>query len=392
MGNKTNKIKSNEIENINQPNKYTYFDNNLFFNNINKDLTHLLEENIKLLSLIISSFSGELKGNIIHKIKENFKYHNVVDDDTIKNEIEYNDKILLNLLKQIYKNEKVNFGSKNIEKINDILNSLLKEENNNIKNEFLFLCKLNLIKFRAEEEYYYFSDNKIKFKNGKESKNGDINKNKLLIKNNNNSNTINKYSVWNDSQKMEKLFHHKNIKSIPIRSIISIKIINNNKLITIEKNGSFENNKLIPNVKIYDINKNKSLLLKVKLDIDGPILILKNKNYAVISKCGKFLFVLDKNKLKIIEKIYLFTEFLSSQSNSKINIYNYEGRIAEISDQSIAYTNKLGITIYKKINNKYIFYKFIISQESIIINFNLEFFIIKSNQYIYTNAQLRIIQ
>ena len=370
MGNKANKAnKSKESE------------NNIFNSKLNKELNHLLNENIKLLSLILSLYSGKINQTAINKIRESFAYHNIIDENVIKSEIEYNDKIVINLLKKLSKNIKEKLNDKNLNKVYDILNSLLKEENENIKNEFIFLCKLNLIKLEADEEYKYFLDTNIKIKNQNEEKFNIINEINKNEKQDNNSNIIESYSVWNDSQKMEKLFHHKSIKYLhSLTQIKEIKVINN-KVILIDDKC----------IKFFDVNNNMSLILKVKIGVKGPLLILKNKNYIIGSNCDKYLFLFDKNKLNIIDKIVLFTQYNNYKYN--YNIIN-EKRIVELFDQSIAYINEIGIAIYKKIKNKYIFYKFIISQKSSILPFNNTCFIIKNKHGIskYSIKDYSIIQ
>ena len=93
MGNITNKI-----------NKIKESENNIFNSELNKELNYLLNENINLLSLILSLYSGKIKQNTINKIRECFTYHNIIDENDIKNEIEY--KIVINLLKKLSKNIK----------------------------------------------------------------------------------------------------------------------------------------------------------------------------------------------------------------------------------------------------------------------------------------------
>ena len=73
-------------------------------------------------------------------------------------------------MKKLSKNIKEKLNDKNLNKVYDILNSLLKEENENIKNEFIFLCKLNLIKLEADEKYKCLLDTNIKIKNQNEGK------------------------------------------------------------------------------------------------------------------------------------------------------------------------------------------------------------------------------
>ena len=91
------------------------------------------------------------------------------------------------------------------------------------------------------------------------------------------------------------------------------------------------------------------LIVKINLKVTNPLLVLKNKNLVIASKDEKFLYILQKHKYNIINKI-----FLSKKINFKQN-----GKLYELIDQSIAYCNESGISLYNKTNNQYKFSKYI---------------------------------
>ena len=84
-----------------------------------------------------------------------------------------------------------------------------------------------------------------------------------VIKNNNNK------SIWYNSEKKENLFHNSH-NLLAKKDISSIKSIDNNKLIISYSNG----------ISIYDSEK-MDLITKRNIDVKGPLLILKNKNYLI---------------------------------------------------------------------------------------------------------------
>lgn len=192
-----------------------------------------------------------------------------IDISALKDEIELEDynKIILKLIK--YKKKK--YDNNLLNKINFIINTVLLGQNKNIRG-FLLLCKLNVIKIEANEEFMYYLYNVRKkiINELNKNKNKEINidyshisSEENVIKNNNNK------SIWYNSEKKENLFHNSH-NLLAKKDISSIKSIDNNKLIISYSNG----------ISIYDSEK-MDLITKRNIDVKGPLLILKNKNYLI---------------------------------------------------------------------------------------------------------------
>ena len=171
---------------------------------------------------------------------------------------------------------------------------------------------------------------------------------------------------------MENLFHNSH-NLLAKKDISSIKSIDNNKLIISYSNG----------ISIYDSEK-MDLITKRNIDVKGPLLILKNKNYLIGSYCGNCLFILHKSKLNIIYKMYLLSKFYNYNIYYDKNDPKVETNLIELSNWAIVYTNKNGIIIYNKVNNKYILSKYIIiSSICTIAQFTEDYFVIKDIDFLY---------
>ena len=205
-------------------------------------------------------------------------------------------------------------------------------------------------------------------KNNSFLENKNINKDNIIIEDNTNffeDKNENKNINWNNYEEMEKLFNFQNKYYLcGVKENDIYKIIDNNKLFISNEEG----------FKIYNLeNMSMDLALKSNLKVTRPLLVLKNKNLIIASKGEKCIYILHKYKFNIIDKILL----------SKKTKFIHCGNLYELFNQSIAYSNESGISIYNKANNKYIFSKFIKVKGAGIYQFVSDFFIIINEAMIY---------
>ena len=313
-------------------------------------------------------------------IKNSIKFNNIFESNILPIQVYHqdNNEIIVNLLKFII--NKMHITEKKeeiINKISNIINIVLKDEHEDIKNEFYFLSKINLIISEGKEEEKLTN---ILYKNS--------DKNKILVFphdnsddyqdiDNNNDNELDLQNCkWNNKEKFSKLFNRYYECIYPFYSNIVLKLVDQNKLYIICNKTIY----------IYDLgNKKLDLITKREIYIQNlqQILILKNGNIALIpyeyklSDKINYFYILHKNKLNIIDRIPLIAD-------------NYElSSLVELSDKSIVYIGYHDISIYKKINNNYIFSKIIYIPNNCLVRNRLQIFQFVENFFIiYDDSSL----
>ena len=326
----------------------------------------LLNQNLDLFYLLITNDINN-ENQIIKIIKKYLIFHKVIDKNILKNEIENEDnhKNFINIIKYIkLKVPELEINEEKTNKIIEILNSVLNTKKIEIKNEFLFMCKLNLMRIDATENEEKINklieDNKNKETEEDKLKENEV-KGSEIEEEISDINDCNKYSIWNDSEEIKK-FDSKNIKEIEIEIKI-LKVIDDDKLCISYENFLY----------IYQFKNNFDLITKRKFDKwIKYILILKNKNFLIGFEYNEdYLYIVHKNRLSIIDKIFLFSKTLMYISRDLPILY-------ELSNNTIIYNCFDGISIYNKIKGKYIFTKYIATDSSYtrIIQMSNDYFLI----------------
>ena len=226
------------------------------------------------------------------------------------------------------------------------------------------MCKLNLMRIDATENEVktkkLIEDNKNKETEEDKLKDYEEKGSEIVEEEISDINYSNQYSIWNDSEEIKK-FDVKNIKEIEIE-VENLKVIDDDKLCISYGNCLY----------IYQFKNNFDLVTKRKFDkwIEY-ILILKNKNLLISFEYSEnYLYILHKNRLSIIDKIFLFSKTLNYIFRSVI--------LYELSNNTIIYNCLDGISIYNKIKGKYIFTKYIATDSSYtrIIQMSNDYFLI----------------
>ena len=328
----------------------------------------LLNKNLDLFYLLITNDINNEK-QIIKIIKKYLIFHKVIDKNILKNEIqnEDNHKNFINLIKYIeLKDPNLKINEEKTNKIIEILNSVLNTIKIEIKNEFLFMCKLNLIRIDAtenEEKLEKLIEDNNNIKEAEEDKIKDYKEkgSEIVEEEISDINDCNQYSIWNDSEEINNLFDAKNIKEIEVQVKI-IKVFDDDKLCI--SYGNF--------LYIYQFKSNFNLITKRKFDkYIEYILILKNKNFLISFDYSEdYLYIVHKNRLSIIDKIFLFSKTL--------NYIRHDSILYELSNNTIIYNCFDGMSIYNKIKGKYIFTKYIPSDSprTRIIQMSNDYFLI----------------
>ena len=268
----------------------------------------------------------------------------------------------INMLQNVYwKNPKIYFQMQERGCINDIGNKEIEESLNKF-DEYKGTIILDSItkalnnffgeNINIKEQIDSMENNNYTFKYGhlyvflqnlKETEKKNIiplqNFMELIYAENNNDrifeNILNFIRDENDKNKIKII--EKGKINIYNKKITSIEKLNKDKIIV------YFDRKL----NIYSSN-DLSLLYAIEIDILSPISILQNGNILLITsengEKGDYITILNSHTLKTEQKIPLF---IPGETPSLI----------ELSNGDIAYSNKIGISIYKKKNEKYYFFK-----------------------------------
>ena len=329
-------------------------------------INRLLKNNLDLFyNLITNNTKNENQAKKL--IKNNQISNKLINENIIKNEIlnednnkNFND--IIEYIKSIF--PEIELNEEKINKSIELINSILNTVSIRVKNKFLFLCKLNSITIDAKKNYdKTYNDNIDLLKD-----NNDVVESKEESKDFqeedeeheedeeeiNDNNICNKYTIWNDSKKMENLFNPENIYDFKWGIVANIlKIINKNRICISDDNSLY----------IYEFNNYFNLITKRKFNkYIRYILILKDKNLLIcFDHCDEdYLYILNRNKLSIIDKIFLFTKCHSRYSSAPVGLY-------ELANNAIIYNRYEGLSIYNKINGQYIFTKFIVIKGAYVI-------------------------
>ena len=373
--NPMNIFSSNSDINI-KPILYEEMDNRLLSMENYKILVPLLNKNLDLFYLLLINEINNEK-QIIKIINKYLSFQKKIDKNIIKNEIQYeedNQKNFINLIKYI-KNKvpELEINEEKINKIIEILSSVLNTKKLEIKNEFLFLCKLNLIRIDSTENRNKIKiiEDTINIKKTEEDEVKDYKEKESKIMEEEISdideyNQYNQYTIWNDSEEMLNLFNEKNIKDTDMEVEI-LKVIDDDKLCASYKNYLY----------IYQFKNNFNLITKRRFKkYIEYILILKNKNLLInFSYDEDYLYIFHKNKLSIIDKIFLFSKTINYTFRQSI--------LYELSNNTIIFNCLDGLAIYNKIKGKYIFTKYIVTDycKTRIIQMSNDYFLVSYNRW-----------
>ena len=307
-------------------------------------------KNLEFYKSLISCIQKEDSDKELnYLLKNSLKYNNFFDNNILSIQVQYqdNEQIIQNLLKFILKENNItNNKDEIVNNIINTLNSILKNKKETIRNEFYFLSKLNLLLYEAEVEkklknaLYQYPD-----------------KGKILISEHDDIEDFEHNSDDEINLNYSKcdIFHIK-------KKVIQYLLIKKNKLYLTDEETIY----------IYNfINKKMELITQRKINLD-KFYLLNNKNILINKNLGEsYFYILHIDKLNIIDripKIYCMPYKCDEE-------YSY---FKELSDKSLASLSDFGLSIYKKIDNNYIFSKIIytVSRSNNIFQFHNDYFII----------------
>lgn len=394
--------------------------------NINKlkKILNIFDVNIKLnLKNFILSYKGKEKKAIDdHKINNLLNLINGLlkdEDSNIKDTFFILCKInllikdaLLHFIEILMKNPKITYECMKSDKICENLKYLLEEdlmhkskkylEEKILNGKYELNKRLSLLKEQIKNDDFTEEDKLIisnYFCKNKEKEEKGINLNyyidKLKDKNlieiypnyfnflkNLSETTKNEYLSY---EKFSELLSKERKVLDEVKSYIQYKNLKNKKI----KKHEFEEDDIycVKSVKILDKDKivmstsdkiyvydihNMKIITIYKANIEGEIIILKNKKILFCEENGQYFIILNTMNFQEEQKIPLFNSPPFHKGNSLI----------ELSNGDIAYTNESILNIYKKINNSYFYSKMFIFEEPKIMQMKDDSFIILSNQII----------